>query len=241
MYMLHLDAVVLAGYSKHVLLSLAQRITSPERPAGVPPCVWESVNVPLRAEWAWPGTWRAPDATAERLGRRCVELASAGDSAARGPLRSSARRRVRRIRTREASCRSYSASLPGSRCRERESGGMVTASHPTEAGRGRDRSYSHNGAGVASLLAALADQEGPGIFALKHLLSLRPAHFTNKPVRLILMRQVLLIAFQNVCTKEEKAICVITPAQGLSLMMKPEVPVWALTRPGCRSARPASR
>lgn len=125
---MHLDAVVLAGYSKQVLLSLAHSlVTSPAPPAGVPLCVWESVKVPLRAEWAWPGTWRAPDAPAERQGRRCVELVSAGGSAARGPLRSSARRRVRRIRSREASCRSYSASLPGSRCRKRESGGITAA------------------------------------------------------------------------------------------------------------------
>lgn len=70
-----------------------------------------------------------------------------------------------------------------------------------------EQSYLHNRAGVASLLAALADQEGPGIFALKHLLSLRPAHFTNKPVRLILMRQVFLISFQDVCTEKSDWRC----------------------------------
>lgn len=106
-------------------LSLAPGVTSPERPAAAPPCVWESVKVPLRAEWVWPGTWRAPDATAERPARRCVELASAGGSAGRGLSGSSARRRAQQNRIREASCRSYSASLPRSRCGKRENGGVI--------------------------------------------------------------------------------------------------------------------
>lgn len=106
-------------------LSLALGVTSPERLAAAPPCVWESVKVPLRAGWVWPGTWRAPDATAERPARRCVELASAGGSAGRGLSRSSARRRAQQNRIREASCRSYSASLPRSRCGKRENGGVI--------------------------------------------------------------------------------------------------------------------
>lgn len=104
-------------------------ITSPERPAAAPPCVWESVKVPLRAEWAWPGNWRALGATAERPARRCVELASAGGSTGRGLLRSSARRRARRTRTREASCRSYSASLLRSRCGKQENGALLCCDH----------------------------------------------------------------------------------------------------------------
>lgn len=52
----------------------------------------------------------------------------------------------------------------------------------------------HNGAGVTSLFAALADQKCSRDFALKHLLCLRPTQFTNKPARLILMWQILLIS-----------------------------------------------
>lgn len=94
-----------------------------------------------------------------------------------------------------------------------------------EAELGLERWVLHNGAGVASLLAALADQERARIFALKHLLSLRPAHFANKPVRLILMRQVFLVSFQDVCAGEEKkkiAISVPAPGQSFCLMMKSE-------------------
>lgn len=69
-----------------------------------------------------------------------------------------------------------------------------------DATSGSERPHSHNGAGVASLLAALADQERPGIFPLEHLLGLRPAHLANKPVRLVLVRQVLLVSFQDVGT-----------------------------------------
>lgn len=69
-----------------------------------------------------------------------------------------------------------------------------------DATSGSERPHSHNGAGVASLLAALADQERPGIFPLEHLLGLRPAHLANEPVRLILVRQVLLVSFQDVGT-----------------------------------------
>lgn len=116
-------------------LSLAPGITSPERLAAAPPCVWESVKVPLRAEWVRPGTWRAPDATAERPARRCVELASAGGSAGRGLSRSSARRRAQQNRIREASCRSYSASPPRSRCGGNEKNGAVIMLRPHRNGR----------------------------------------------------------------------------------------------------------
>lgn len=69
-----------------------------------------------------------------------------------------------------------------------------------EATSGWERPHSHNGAGVASLLAALPDQERPRIFPLEHLLRLRPAHLANEPVRLVLVRQVLLVSFQDVGT-----------------------------------------
>lgn len=70
--------------------------------------------------------------------------------------------------------------------------------------------YSHNRAGVASLLAAFTDQECSRSFALKHLLSLRPTQFTNKPISLILMWQVLLVSLQHIRAENDK-ICVVTP------------------------------
>lgn len=80
-----------------------------------------------------------------------------------------------------------------------------------DATSGSEWSHSHNGAGVASLLAALADQERPGILPLEHLLGLRPAHLADKPVRLILVRQVLLISFQDVGTVGgDKEVWVVT-------------------------------
>lgn len=65
--------------------------------------------------------------------------------------------------------------------------------------------YSHDGAGVTSLLAALADQKRSRSFALKHLLCLRPAQLTNKPVSLILMRQILLVSLQHVCAANNRS------------------------------------
>lgn len=68
--------------------------------------------------------------------------------------------------------------------------------------------YSHDRAGVAPLFAALTDQKRPRSFTLKHLLGLRPAQFTNKPVCLVLMWQVLLVSLQHVCAgKKQEWYC----------------------------------
>lgn len=71
--------------------------------------------------------------------------------------------------------------------------------------------YLHNRAGVASLFAALADQERSRSFTLKHLLSLRPAQFSNKPICLILMRQILLVSLQHICAEKTKSRTVTPP------------------------------
>lgn len=128
-YTLHFNAVILAGYSKHVLLSLCAGFTFLERQAGAPLCVSESVKVcvPLRAEKARLPIWHVPGETAEHPGHRCVELRSAGDSAGRGLLTSSAHRRARQSRIPEAFCRSYNASLLHSRYKKRRVIASVTA------------------------------------------------------------------------------------------------------------------
>lgn len=64
--------------------------------------------------------------------------------------------------------------------------------------------YSHDRTGVASLLAALADQERSGRLILKHLLGLRPAQLTHEPVGLFLVWQILLVPLQHVRAEEEK-------------------------------------
>lgn len=71
--------------------------------------------------------------------------------------------------------------------------------------------YSHNRAGVASLFAALTDQERSRSFSLKHLLRLRPAQLANKPARLILMRQILLISLQHIRAGKNKSHIVTSP------------------------------
>lgn len=83
---MHLDAVVLAGYSKHVLFVSLRWVTSLERQAGALMCVWESVRVcaPLCFEMARLQLWRVRDATAERPEPRCVALGSVDGSAGQG-------------------------------------------------------------------------------------------------------------------------------------------------------------
>lgn len=110
---MHLDAVILTGYSKHVLLSLSRWITFLERQAGAPTCVWESVIVcvPLHVGKAWLQVWRELDVSAEHPGHHCVALRSAGDSAGQGLSVSSGRRMALQIRIRAACCRPYNASL----------------------------------------------------------------------------------------------------------------------------------
>lgn len=56
----------------------------------------------------------------------------------------------------------------------------------------------HDRAGVAALLAALADQERSGSFTLEHLLGLRSTQLPDEPIRLILMGQILFVSLQHV-------------------------------------------
>lgn len=137
---------------------------------------------------------------AEHPERHCVALTSAGGSAEQGLSTNSARRRARRSRIHEEFCRSCNASLLHSRCNGKD-WHQYTLQKPSLFWIGSCKMkprYLHNWAGVASLFAALAYQECSLGFALKHLLRLRAAHFSDKPESLVLMRQVLLIFLQDI-------------------------------------------
>lgn len=177
------------------------------RQAGAPLCVSESVKVcvRLRVEKARLQIWRALDETAEHPGHRCVELRSAGDSVGQGLSVSSAHHRAQQSHIRGMFCRSYSASLLHSRCNKHQWLPHDYTIHNIHLQVLLSKlSYLHNRAGVASLLAALTDQECSRSFALKHLLSLRPAQLPDKPKSLVLMWQVLLVSFQHICTEKNK-------------------------------------
>lgn len=49
--------------------------------------------------------------------------------------------------------------------------------------------YSHHGAGVAALLAALSDQEGAVRLPAEQLLGLGPVQIPDKPALLVVVRQ----------------------------------------------------
>lgn len=66
--------------------------------------------------------------------------------------------------------------------------------HPTTSVRG----YSHHGAGVASLLAALADQESAVPLAAQHLFCLQAVDLPHVPRSFLMVGQLLLIIHHGV-------------------------------------------
>lgn len=66
--------------------------------------------------------------------------------------------------------------------------------HPTTSVRG----YSHHGAGVASLLAALADQESAVPLAAQHLFCLQAVDLPHVPRSFLMVGQLLLIVHHGV-------------------------------------------
>lgn len=111
-YTLHLNAVVLAGYSKHILLSLGW-VTFLVLQVRVLLCVLESVrvSVPLRFERVCLELWRELGVTVEHPMHHCVALRSSGDSAGQDLSMSSARHRAQQSHIHVVCCRSCSASL----------------------------------------------------------------------------------------------------------------------------------
>lgn len=95
----------------------------------------------------------------------------------------------------------------------------------------------HNRAGVAALLAALADQERSGSFALEHLLGLRSTQLPDEPIGLVLMGQVLLVSLQHVGAETTRW----SLNAALSSRFRLRENLWGLTRPDCRSVCRASR
>lgn len=74
---------------------------------------------------------------------------------------------------------------------------VATASHRGLWG------YSHHGAGIAPLLAALTDQEGAVPFAAQHLLCLQAVDLPHVPRPLLVVGQFLLVIHHGVLTAIE--------------------------------------
>lgn len=85
-----------------------------------------------------------------------------------------------------------------------EGGGVTWTRGKKKTLKGCQRRHVHDGAGVASRLAAVADQEGSVLLASQQRLGLTAVDVAQTPQTLVVVREVLLVLHRAVLARDHR-------------------------------------